>query len=282
MIIFFEGGRLGNQIFQYCGLKKICGKDRIYIYGMHSLKKSFINLDLIKSNFLIDYMIRRIGQKRFLYLSKKIGFIGYIEEKDEAGEVMFYRHPGLIKSIYFCSTIYFQSEKLLDEKTASEIELEPSIISKASRIINQRSEPLSRPYFIHIRRGDYASFPYPHASAMLPMEWYIEQIELIYAYCKNPCFIVVTDDVKYAKDYFQHRSDIYISSEKEEVDLGIMSLCDGGILSASSFSWFGAYFAHHKNPSGLFIAPKYWWGLRFGEWMPPSIKTNWITYVRAP
>ena len=282
MIIFFEGGRLGNQIFQYCGLKKISTSETIYIYGMKSLKKTFVGIKALKTNYFFDYLIRRIGQKRFLYLSKTLGIIGFIEERLENGEIKHIRYPGILKLIYFCDTVYFQSEKLINHSIASKLELAPSILSKAKKIIEGKPGDLSECYFIHIRRGDYATFPYPDASAMLPKEWYCKQMGLIKNYCPNPYFIIVTDDVIFAAQEFQNKPDVYISTESEAVDLGIMSLCKGGILSASSFSWWGAYLARKNNASGIFIAPKYWWGYPLKEWLPQNIETNWINYVDAP
>lgn len=282
MIIFFEGGRLGNQLFQYSGLRKICLSDRLYIYGMHSLKKNFLDIKTIKSNVLFDYLMRRVGQKRLSFLSNKLRIIGFIEKKLVDGEIQYTRHPGIIKSIYFCPTVYFQSEKLIDKKTASELKLKPSILEKSQNIISYKPSHFSDCFFVHIRRGDYATFPSKELSAMLPKEWYCKQMDAVRARYSNPFFIIVTDDVIYAKDQFQNQADVFISCEQEEVDLGIMSLCKGGILSASSFSWWGAYLSRKNNPNSLYIAPKFWLGYQSREWIPSHIETNWISYVDAP
>jgi len=281
MIIFFEGGRLGNQLFQYCGLKKICPDDEIYIYGMQSLKNNFAGVNTIRSNPMLDYLVRRIGQKRFHYLSKKLGIIGFIEEKKVGERSEFIRTPGMLKNVYFCETMYFQSEDLIDQVTAAQLGPKPAIMNRAKLITQKIPEHFNEKYFVHIRRGDYATFPYPNASAMLSMEWFSRQMDSVRKNSKAPYFIIVTDDVEYAKKYFGAMNDVYVSTESEEVDLGLMSMCEGGILSASSFAWWGAYLARRNNPNALFIAPKYWWGFPLGKWMPPNIKTSWIEYVET-
>jgi hypothetical protein len=41
--------------------------------------------------------------------------------------------------------------------------------------------------------------------------------------------------------------------------MSIMSFCCAGILSASSFAWWGAFFAKtHDKDNSYFIAPNYW------------------------
>jgi hypothetical protein len=62
-----------------------------------------------------------------------------------------------------------------------------------------------------------------------------------------------------------------------------MASCEGGVLSASSFSWCGAHLARRSLASrgltGTFIAPRYWVGHRRGEWYPFGYKFPWITYL---
>ena len=116
---------------------------------------------------------------------------------------------------------------------------------------------------------------------MLPIEWFSKQMDLVRKNSKDPYFIIVTDDVEYAKKHFGAMHDVYISTESEEVDMGLMSMCKGGILSASSFAWWGAYLARKNYPNALFIAPKFWWGFPLGQWLPPNIETRWIKYVET-
>jgi hypothetical protein len=42
-----------------------------------------------------------------------------------------------------------------------------------------------------------------------------------------------------------------------EVELAIMTMCNAGIISNSSYSWWGAYLMSTRKK---IIAPKYWYG----------------------
>ena len=63
MIIFFEGGRLGNQLFQYCGLRKIDSTGPIYIYGMQALKNTLaVSTSLNQMDYLTT-LLDALGKK---------------------------------------------------------------------------------------------------------------------------------------------------------------------------------------------------------------------------
>ena len=82
------------------------------------------------------------------------------------------------------------------------------------------------------------------------------------------------------KDVFKETSSIFISNNESEIDLSIMSLCSDGILSPSSFAWWGALYAKNYNQNdNYFIAPKYWAGHRMKKWFPKNFHSEWITYV---
>ena len=63
---------------------------------------------------------------------------------------------------------------------------------------------------------------------------------------------------------------------------GVMVLARHGILSASTFSWWGARLAHDRNGGGTFIAPLYWMGFRGKTWFPSEdIRSDFLTYVEV-
>ena len=133
---------------------------------------------------------------------------------------------------------------------------------------------------MHIRRGDYINYPNSEKPAVIPAFWYKKMMKEVRLLTCNPFFIVCTDDVPYAIEIFGDSLDVFISNgEKEDFDFALMSECDGGILSASSFAWWAAYFIHLRNPKALLFAPKYWIGHASNVWNPESIKTPWITYT---
>ena len=88
------------------------------------------------------------------------------------------------------------------------------------------------------------------------------------------------DDTLYLRSVFKESKNLIISNNLPETDLSIMSLCSYGILSASSFAWWGAFYAKIYNKKrNYFIAPKYWIGHRSKKWLPKNFFSKWITYV---
>lgn len=279
MIIFFEAGRLGNQLFQYCGLRKIDQSNPIYIYGMNELKRQFCGLNLVKSSRLVDYLIRRIGKKRFKLISEKYKLIGFIKEVQIGNTFHFKKQQGFIKKIYYCDTSYFQSENLINHTTAKTIKLLPRIIKNGEEIIAKKTSNTKNSIFVHIRRKDYLTFPSIEAPAVLTLDFYKYCMNFMRQKYSNPHFIIVSDDISWVKENFSDQPDIFISKENQETDFAMMTLCNGGILSASSFSWWGAYFSKINNPNGIFLALKFWLGHAQHKWIPIDSKAHWIHYV---
>jgi hypothetical protein len=97
---------------------------------------------------------------------------------------------------------------------------------------------------------------------------------------KKPLFVIMGDDALYIRNVFKESKNLIISNNLPEIDLSIMSLCSYGILSPSSFAWWGAFYAKtHKKNGNYFIAPKYWAGHRSKKWLPKNFFSKWITYV---
>lgn len=279
MLIFFEGGRLGNQLFQYCGLRKIDPNGPIYIYGMQEIKKYFSGLNIIKSSRLFDYVMRRTGKKRFKLISEKHRLIGFIKEVQIGNKFFFEKHPGFLKNIFYCDATYFQSDNLINHKIAKTLKLLPEIAPKGDQVIFEKTGNLKAPIFAHIRRQDYLTFPSVEAPAVLTMAFYQYCMNFMREKYANPYFILMSDDLKGVKENFSNIDDIFISSENEEIDFSMMASCTGGILSAGSFAWWGAYFAKINNPDGIFLAPKFWLGHPQKKWIPIDSEANWIQYV---
>jgi hypothetical protein len=277
MIIFFEAGRLGNQLFQYCGLKKIDPSGQIYIYGMNELKRYFCGLSITKSNRLLDYLIRRIGKKRFKIISEKYKLIGFI--KEVGGTYHFEKQQGFLKNVFYCDTAYFQSENLINHTISEKLTLLPKIKKNGEEIIAIKTSNAKNPIFVHIRRTDFLRFPSLEAPAVLTLDFYQYCMNFMKEKYKDPYFIIMSDDLSWAKENFSNQADIFISSESEAIDFSIMTQCRGGILSASSFAWWGAYFSKINNPNGIFLAPKFWLGHPQQKWIPIDSKAHWIHYV---
>ena len=78
MILFFEYGRLGNQLFQYQGLKNYFPRHKLYFFGCSSLQKSFVNISVNFVNIKnqANFFFRVL--KKILFFFSEIGIIGKI------------------------------------------------------------------------------------------------------------------------------------------------------------------------------------------------------------
>ena len=285
MIIFFENGRLGNQIFQYCALKKFHKKGSIFLVGMRSLKTMFTGVEVVGgTNWvwkLIERFIFHLAQGPLHILAKKLRVIGFVEEELTAKGSKLIVQNGFFKNLYYCSQIYFQSENMIENSVAEKIELKPELLNLASIYLMKLPCERTATFFVHVRRGDYLNWPSRSAPAVLPLIWYQEQMNLVRSKYAKPFFVIVSDDGLYADEMFGHCEDVLVSYENEELDFALMSRCDGGILSASSFAWWAAYFARRNNKDAFFIAPLYWVGHCSKIWHPQNIETSWLTYAEV-
>lgn len=284
MMIFMECGRLGNQLFQYCALRNH-KKGALFLIGMHSLKSMFDGVEIAGSSWygwLFERIISRLGRDRLVSL-EKIKIIGLIQEILSPTGSRIVEHRGLISNVFYCEKLsFFQSECLMDESVAGKLRIKKDLLARAEKIVTNFPTSRANTFFVHIRRGDYVNWPTKEAPAVLPCKWYKEQMDRIRSEFLNPFFVVVSDDEPYAEEIFGSDSDVFVSHEGEEIDFVLMTLCfGGGVLSASSFSWWAAYFARRSNCSAYFIAPLYWAGHRQGEWLPEGCKTSWLKYTKV-
>ena len=85
-------------------------------------------------------------------------------------------------------------------------------------------------------------------------DYYKKAIIWIKERVSDPTFVVFSDDIQWVKDNLKFDSRVLYSEYKGKngaiFDLKCMSLCKHGIMSASTFSWWGNY-----NKKGIVILP---------------------------
>lgn len=283
MIIICENGRLGNQIFQYNALKSIYNNERIVFLGFDDFSRLF------KDTGIIAIGAKYIGRKKLRLLTEIMKFlaacrlIGVIEEKRRDQGYKIIKKFGFFFWISLVRSSHFQ-HNCLTEKVNVNLQISEVEIQKAKTWLQSIDyyNPKKEIVFVHIRRGDYVSYPNRKSPAVLPKKWYVDAISKLRCELENPLFVVLTDDVPYAEEFIENMADIVISPNEPMVDFSIMSLCSHGILSASSFAWWGAWFAKHNSKKGqysIFLAPNYWIGYRNKTWWPADFKFHWLTYL---
>jgi hypothetical protein len=281
MILNVENGRIGNLLFQYIGLKKYFPKHKLIFIGYLDLEQFFDNVDayffVIKS---VNKFFFRFLRFIILFLAK-IHFLGVICENINSKNYKIEVKKGLLWWIVVSHSIFFQHKNVVNQINNPPI-LKSKIINKGLNWLAKKKINLKKRVmvFAHFRRGDYLEYPSKEFSAVLDLNWYKRAIKLIKKKLYNPIFILFSEDRNYLQDIFINSKSTLISSNKPEIDLSIMSLCSSGILSPSSFSWWGAFYAKISSKNNnYFIAPKYWIGHRSKKWLPKNFKTKWITYI---
>jgi len=286
MIIFRESGRLGNQLFQYAALRTLCKEnEKLVLLGFEDLQAVFsgINAKLVNMNgSKIERVFYRQIYKNFDYLSQK-NVITRIHEPHDITSAddqskMIYNSP-LFNQIKFADQYFFQQDESSFEKSVIlKLSINKKLLSFAKEFLNTLCLSYT-PIFVHIRRGDYLNLKINQESAILPATYYRNCLDMIQDTVSNPFFIFASDDPFYVKDLFSDLRNSFISRFSSFEDFVIMTQCQGGILSASSFSWWAAYFANLECPDLTFLAPKYWLGHGSRIWHPRFIKSSFLNYV---
>lgn len=279
MIFFISDGRLGNQAFQYAFLNtKARNSEKILCVNMGQFAQYFDfnnqNFRFLSSSRLTLFLYKNVAPKilNFLVRYRVIGSIEQLRIVDIPMPELI-ESKGILPFIYV-KTGFFQTEKLFrDEKI--DFNLKEQYIKKARNIL--QVQPENEKVFVHIRRGDYISEVYQGLRGIdLPKQYFIDAIKEIEKNLENPFYIFLTDDPGYVRCCFDEIENKFISEENLATDLAIMSLCRYGIVSNSSFSWWGAYLAKEKR---MMIFPKYWYGWKKRMESHPCIQPSWSTVI---
>lgn len=242
---FFNGQGLGNQLWSYV-VARTLAEDRGWDFGIISPKKFKGRLI-----FDLDYGVKlKGGISPYDLPSNKLprGIKNYYFEKD----IWYEKYqcdirdfdPGLLKLLPNTKIDgYFQSEKYIAHKKseiASWLKLRPEY-----EVYDYSGGDIC---VLNVRGGEYKGNP----DLILRREYWTNAVKNMLKFNKNLKFIVVTDDVIYAKEllpeYEVHHFDI-------GRDYSIIKNAHYLILSNSSFAFFPAW---TNTLVKKVIAPKYW------------------------
>lgn len=133
--------------------------------------------------------------------------------------------------------------------------------------------------FVHVRKGDYRSWPSAEVNAILPIGYYRDAIKLIREWVgRDSLRILVSSDENISLDRYNGN---YLVHEGAELTFAILSMCRHGVLSPSTFSLAAAFHNYEAKREGMFIAPLYWGGYKADEWYPDknTMSFSEITYI---
>jgi hypothetical protein len=285
MILFFESGRLGNQLLQYAVLRSLFPDHRLVFFGLGALRRGFACERTVfvwpdRAAALPARVLRRL-----LAAMAALRLIGDAREQRRDGRCTLERRAGLLRSIVLVRPAFFQHadyERCIPPTLA----LQPALLADARRFVDgQLAGTGDVPVFVHMRRGDYVDFPSREAAAALPAEWVLGAMQHLRSAIARPRFFVCSDDLAHAREVLGRCDDVVFCDRGELGDLAVMASCSGGVLSPSTFSWWGAQFARRTltaaGRQGLFVAPEFWVGHRAGQWYPPGFVFPWLHYLRG-
>jgi len=262
MIIFIADGRLGNQLFQYAFLNTIANEnEKIITVNM----KQFVDKFEIKNQNFVHkelgkyalFFVRKILKPYILKALVELKLISYIKQdmSETSALPSFTRTKGILP-ITLIETNFFQSELFFD-KNKIDFTIKERYIKEAREFLAQVPKECTK-VFVHVRRGDYIfEFYLGRQGIELPKKYFDRAISEITKDVENPFFVFLSDDSSYVECCFKDIKNKIISKNNMATDLAIMSLCEYGIVSNSSFSWWGAYLMKNRKKV---IFPKYWYG----------------------
>lgn len=235
-------GGLGNQLFQILVMLEISKRDNIPYYISNESKTSPSVFE--PRNTYWDTVFKKL---KFTPLSEIPNPEKKIKEHDS--DIFITIEP------ITCHVIlegYFQCSKYFTKETFQEfISLTPE-----TPLIDLYPHVTGRKIFLHVRRGDYLKLDHFHIT-MKPT-WYALAINLTFS-PEDDTFFIFSDDLDWCENNFSWiPKKVFVKNQEDYTDMMLMGECDGGIISASSFSWFGAFLVRLKNPSARIVAPNIW------------------------
>ncbi|WP_319960691.1 alpha-1,2-fucosyltransferase [Methylomonas defluvii] len=272
-------GRLGNQIFQFAFLTGFAKKNEI-IFCIN-MKRFFDAFDCDSGNVInccnryVIYLMRQVVIPYLIRPLANLRVFGYVEQvkyEDGIPHASYeYKKGGVPLS--FVNTDFFQSESFFNlDSFCNKVKIKAQYLTTASQFLSDIPLEYCR-VFIHVRRGDYLNEKFMGERGIdLPNSYFFYAIKLIKSKVKNPFFIFLTDDPSYVERSFKEINSKIISKNSAAVDLAIMSLCDSGIISNSSFSWWGSALMKDKH---VVVVPKYWYGWKQKIDSHPNIYPSW-------
>ena len=264
-------GQLGNQLFQFIAL--------INIAKINNLNVLIPNP---KNNFEYEYFYNHFNTSDSL-VEIKFGISNYEELSDElSGFILFDKNLlSINKDVningYFQSLKYLRLERATLKNTIrfkEKYNLTANIIAK--------DFDLKTFSFLHVRRKDYIEKKQYHFP--LGKTYYKKAIM---QFDQNSKFLLFSDDLIWCKkqEIFKNENITFIDEilkedyqdlNKDVLELCLMSKCNGGIISNSTFSWWGAWF---QNKNGKIVSPNknVWFGYKYNFNAEDLILETWKT-----
>lgn len=276
MIAMVESGRLGNQIFQYAALRSVAKRrETLLLLGFDQLRSTFDGVDArfvtistspLRHLATLDY--GRLGR-----VAAVLPGVGMIDEDEVAHARRETRAAWAV-----ARPSWFQSAGVLQSRALASLSVKRPFVDRARAFLSDVGMHPSSTAFVHVRAGDYRTWPSPEHPAILSAEWYRSRIDEMRASRPELAVVAIGDEAAYTDEVISNVPDAVAYRADEASEFALMTICGAGILSASSFAYWGAYFAKRADPAALMLGPQYWAGHAQRRWYPPNIAAPFIDY----
>ena len=283
MVVYFAGdGQLGNQIFQYMLLRSRFRRSYIVSRNCLEIKELFSNVSRVinikkmnKSKFLTR-CFRKLINLRIIghcYV-ERTEYFGFPVEAN-MGDLIVVK--GLLP-FYYSELFFAQSENMFSCKIR--LKIRDNIKNSAQKIISRFVVKNKSIGFVHVRRGDYLVHSVlGGVPVSLSLQYYYDAIMSIEKNHSSSIFwIILSDDISYVEEKFELIKNKVVLQNSKYIDFAIMSLCEYGVLSNSTFSWWASYFMDNRKAC---IAPKDWMGWRISCEYPKHISPSWCDLIKV-
>ena len=268
IVLFNSGGRTGNQLFQISHAFSYRGEKEWLVTVGFGATRSLLDRPLKRNWLNIDsrLLLQIIGTFIYPVCYHVLVRTGIASSHLESNYQCVIRRG----KIPFLTIMrgYFESAVRRAPGKPPLFRLRKAVLAKVSPLLG--SVPEGRvPVFLHVRRSDFKGL-----AIALPDAYYMDAIRLFRERHPKSFFFIVGDDPDHAEALFRGIDAKVVSRMSAFEDLALMALCRGGILSNSTFAWWGAFFG--GGDLGYFV-PRFWSVWMCGEWRPPDIFSDFMT-----
>lgn len=276
MIVMVQAGRLGNQVFQYVALRQVARpRERLVLVGFDSLKEVFEGVDATfvpLDNSPLRHL-QSLDYQQWRPRLRAIPALGTIAENPDGAPLRVRRHV-----LDIVEPSWFQVSDAIGAPALTNMNVRPHLHERARAAAHRAGVDLANAAFLHVRAGDYRSWPSIEAPAILSPGWYRARMAEVRQAYPGIRFLALGDEPEYTAHVIQGASDAVVVNDDESTEFAVMTLCRAGVASASSFAFWGAYFAHRAFRGGMFLAPEFWAGHVKGVWYPRELDVPFLTY----
>tara|TARA_R110002110_G_scaffold240307_2_gene456510 strand:+ start:2725 stop:3522 length:798 start_codon:yes stop_codon:yes gene_type:complete len=241
-------GRLGNQMFIVAATLSLARDNQDE--AMFSDLISGITPSQKSQSLYKQTIFRKINFTHPSSLSGKFESI-HVEPQNHRYKEIEYNKNLFLKGYFQCEKYFCHNREFILDLFSPLEEVNNFIHKKYRDIINN-----DECVFVHIRRGDFLKYKEYHNN--LGKEYY----DKAFSEFKGHKLVFFSDDIEWCRQTFGEKDENYfVDAQNDIIELYLMSKIKNGILSNSSFSWWGSWL--NKDP-GNFVAPHQdrWFGVK--------------------